>query len=227
MATLKALAQKAANVTPDEDRLRLQLSSENDAHSQCRNKESYALSFATLKRWSEEFDKSKRATHPHTADDFDAKSLSTEAMAKKGKEAYEAENYDAAMRWFRKAADLGNADAMMGISWIYGNGRGVAQDDAEALRWYKKSAELGNADAMERIGSLYVFGRGVRQDYPEAMRWLKKAADLGNTTAMFVIGGFYQLGEGVPKDEAQARVWMKKAAAMGDTGANMWLTDHP
>jgi len=61
-------------------------------------------SFAAYKNWSDEFTASKRAAHPQTTtDDFDAKGLSGEVMAKKGKEAYEAENYDAAMRWFQKA----------------------------------------------------------------------------------------------------------------------------
>jgi TPR repeat protein len=224
---LKALVERGASATPDEDELRTQLFSRNSANRHCRNEQSYALSFAALKRWREEFAKSKRAALPPVADDFDPKNLSPEAMAKKGKEAYDAEHYEAAMHWFSKAADLNNADAMMGMSWIYGNGHGVPADNAEAMRWRRMAADRGNTDAMTLIGHAYQEGQDVAQDYAEAMRWYKRAADRGDTMAMWQIGMFYQFGYGVPKDEAQTRVWMKKAAALGSIYAHRWLIDHP
>jgi tetratricopeptide (TPR) repeat protein len=236
MAMLKALVQKetkapartldeilngtrGGGLTPNEDLMRGQLVGKADTYNQCRARENYALVFATSQKWSDEFEVSKRAARPQTTDDFDAKGLSAEAMAKKGKEAYEAENYDAAMRWFRKAADLGNADAMMGISWIYGNGRGVPQDDAEALRWRKMSAEHGSAVAMWLVGANYEEGKVVAQDYAEAMRWYKKSADLGDADAMDRIGSLYSYGRGVPQDYAEAMRWIKKAADLGNTSA--------
>jgi TPR repeat protein len=232
MATLKALRAKSVvrtldeilngagdGLTPDEQLIRGELFGKADSYNQCRGPENYALNFAAYKKWSDEFEASKRAARPQTTDDFDAKGLSAEAMAKKGKEAYEAENYDAAFRWFRKAADLGNADAMMGISWIYGNGRGVPQDDAEALRWRKMSAEHGSAVAMWLVGANYEEGKVVPQDYAEAMRWYKKSADLGDADAMDRIGSLYYYGRGVPQDYAEAMRWIKKAADLGNTSA--------
>lgn len=219
IATLKALAQKAANVTPDEEVIRMQLLDKAVPYNQCRGREVYALDFAAYKKWSDEFEASKRASRPQTTNDFDAKGLSAVAMEKRGKEAYDAENYDAAMRWFRKAADLGNAEAMMGISWIYGNGRGVPQDDAEALRWRKMSAGHGNAVAMWVVGANYEEGKVVPQDYAEAMRWYKKSADLGDADAMGRIASLYSYGRGVPQDYAEAMRWLKKAADLGNTTA--------
>jgi tetratricopeptide (TPR) repeat protein len=219
MSTLQSLIQKKANVTPDEDRVRTQLFAEADASRLCLSKENYALSFATYKNWSDEVDKSKHASRPPDVDDFSATGLSAEAMAKKGKEAYDAENYEVAMRWFKKSADLGNADGMMGISWIYGNGRGVPRDDAEAMRWRKMSAEHGNTAAMWLIGAEYEDGKVVPQDYAEAMRWYKKAADLGDAEAMERIGTLYGYGRGVPQDYAEAMRWLKKAAGLGNATA--------
>ena len=219
MTTLKALFQKGASVTPEEDGIRTQLFGRADSYNQCRSREKYALGFAAYKKWSDEFEASKRTARPQTADDFDAEGLSAEAMAKKGKEAYDAESYDAAMRWFRKAADLGNAEAMMGMSWMYGNGRGVPQDDAEALRWRKMSAEHGNAVAMWVMGADYEEGKVVSRDYAEAMRWYKKSADLGDAAAMERMGSLYSYGRGVPQDYAEAMRWLKKAADLGNTTA--------
>jgi hypothetical protein len=219
MATLKALFQKGVSVTPEENGIRTQLFARADSYNQCSSRENYALQFAAYKRWSDESKASQRAAHPQTTDDFNAKGLSAEVMARKGKEAYDAENYDAAMRWFQKAADLGNADAMMGVSWIYGNGRGVPQNDAEALRWRKMSAEHGNSDAMWLVGANYEDGKVVPQDYAEAMRWYQKSAGTGNAEAMGRIGSLYTKGLGVPKDYTEAMHWYKMSADLGNTDA--------
>lgn len=220
-SSLKALAEKGSSATADEVKLKMQLFYKNAPYNQCRNDEGYALSFATLKNWSDEFDKSKRVAHPVPADDFDAKGLSAEAMAKKGKDAYEAESYDVALRWFRKAADLGNADAMMGMSWIFGNGRGVPKDEPTALRWRKMSAEHGNPVAMTVIAYGYEQGEGVTQDYAEAMRWYRKAADRDDASAKWSIGQLFENGKGVAQDYAEAMRWYRRAANGGYTFA-MW-----
>src|SRR5262249_26777246 len=43
----------------------------------------------------------------------------------------------------------GNTGAQVSIGWAYGNGLGVARDNAEAMRWYRKAADQGNAEAPE------------------------------------------------------------------------------
>ena len=208
------------SATPGENEVRTKLFGQWIAHKQCINQANYALWFAANEKWSDEFTASKRAANPQTTtDDFDAKGLSAEKMTKKGKEAYDAANYGVAMHWFQKAADLGNADAMMGLSWIYGNGRGVHQDDAKAFDWRKMSAEHGNTDAMLLMGADYEDGKVVPQDYAEAMHWYKKSADLANADAMGRIGFLYANGQGVPQDYAEAMRWYKKAADLGHTPA--------
>jgi len=69
---------------------------------------------------------------------------------KSGKAALYRHDYVEAMRWLRKAADQGNADAQYDIGWIYEHGRGVAQDDAEAVRWYRKAARPGKCRGSGR-----------------------------------------------------------------------------
>ena len=43
-----------------------------------------------------------------------------------------------ATRWFRKAAEQGNADAQGFIGFAYLKGNGVSKDPTEATRWYRK-----------------------------------------------------------------------------------------
>ena len=50
-----------------------------------------------------------------------------------------------AVKWYRKAAEQGNAGAQTNLGVAYHNGAGVPKDDAEAMKWYRKAAEQGDA----------------------------------------------------------------------------------
>jgi TPR repeat protein len=220
MSTLKVLIQQGANVTDGEKAMMLQLHTKYDARTQCWSQASYALHFAALNRWSEEKKRDKREIRIATQrdiSDLDINRLSPAEMAKKGKEAYEAEDYTAAMRLFKKGAELGNAESMMGMSWLYENGRGVPQDETQALRWRRIAAERGNTAAMWLLGGAYEEGKVVAQDYGEAMRYYKMAADRNDVSAITSIARLYERGLGVTQDYAEAIRWLKKAANLGDS----------
>ena len=59
------------------------------------------------------------------------------------------QDYAEAVRWYRKAADQGDADAQFCLGVMYYNGNGVKQDYAEAVRWYFKAAEQGHEEAKK------------------------------------------------------------------------------
>jgi hypothetical protein len=68
------------------------------------------------------------------------------------------------VRWYRKAADQGDADAQNNLGAMYGNGEGVAKDDAEAVKWFRKAADQGNASAQLNLGMRYDNGWGVAEN---------------------------------------------------------------
>ena len=53
-----------------------------------------------------------------------------------------------AVKWYRKAAEQGDADAQYNLGWMYKNGYGISQDDSEAVKWFRKVAEQGYAFKM-------------------------------------------------------------------------------
>ena len=53
-----------------------------------------------------------------------------------------------AVRWYRLAAEQGDATAQYNLGLMYDEGEGVPQDDAEAVRWYRLAAEQGDASAQ-------------------------------------------------------------------------------
>ena len=103
-------------------------------------------------------------------ENLDAILGTAEVMIRKG-------SFDNALKWYLKAAELGNADAMFGIGLLYEYGHGVDQDDEKAMEWYLKAAELGNETAIYAIGDLYEYGNGVDQDIVKASEWKQKAND--------------------------------------------------
>ena len=91
----------------------------------------------------------------------------------------------AALIWYRKAADQGNAYAQNNLAVFYSEGRGgLPKDDREAARLYKLAADQGNAYAQANLGDFYEQGRGgLPKDEREAARLYKLAADQGNAYA--------------------------------------------
>lgn len=130
-----------------------------------------------------------------------------------------AKNYDDAHRWYVKAAELGNAQAMHNLGFQYATGQGAPRDYAEARKWFSRAAALGNAAAMLRLGEFYANAIGVPRDYREARRWFVQAADRGLLPAMIGLGELYANGKGVPRDYDEARLWYRKAAELGSAPA--------
>ncbi len=85
-----------------------------------------------------------------------------------------------AVRWFRRGAEQGDAEAQFNLGFMYSEGRGVPQDYAEAVRWYRRGAVQGFAGAQYNLGGMYLEGRGVPQDYVQAHMWINLAAAQGD-----------------------------------------------
>ena len=59
-----------------------------------------------------------------------------------------------AVKWYRKAAEQGNATAQTFLGGCYANGRGVSEDMAEAVKWWRRAAGQGHAQAKEYLRNL-------------------------------------------------------------------------
>ena len=118
-------------------------------------------------------------------DDKDTKKTETAGMEdlRKGKAAYEIEDYHAAAMSFSLAAQDGNAEAQFLLGKCYLDGTGVEQDFNKAEKWLKKAADQGHAEAQFLLGKCYQYGKGVEQDFDKAMKWIAMAADQGHAEA--------------------------------------------
>ncbi|MFC1835415.1 tetratricopeptide repeat protein [Thermodesulfobacteriota bacterium] len=78
------------------------------------------------------------------------------------------QNHREAVKWYRRAADLGHIGAQLGLGHAYARGQGCAQDYKQAALWYRKAAEQGFAEAQASLGLLYQQGLGVTEDHGKA-----------------------------------------------------------
>jgi hypothetical protein len=128
-----------------------------------------------------------------------------------------------ALKWFRKSAEQGDADAQLTLGIIYYEGKGVARDLAESAKWYSKSADQGDAYAQLGLGYMYYEGKGVVLDRAEAAKWYRRSAEQGDADAQLMLGHMYYQGTGVDTDKTEAAKWYRKSADQGNTDAQFWL----
>jgi TPR repeat protein len=93
------------------------------------------------------------------------------------------QSYVEALKWYRLAADQGQAFAQTRLGVLYEYGHGVRQNYAEALTWYRLAADQGRAEAQFFLGNMYVKGQGVPEDYVLAHMWFTLAAAKGDEGA--------------------------------------------
>ena len=76
------------------------------------------------------------------------------------------------VKWFRKAAEQGYADAQ----YMCG---ALSESEEDVAKWYYRAAEQGHTVAQTLLGMCYEEGYGVAQSYDEAEKWYRKAAEQG------------------------------------------------
>ena len=126
-----------------------------------------------------------------------------------------------AMRWWRGAAEKGNAVAQLnlGTSLLSLGGSGAA----EAVKWLTRAAEAGDEGAQRNLGLLHLTGNGVPQDLRKAAIWLHRSAARGDATAQYNLAVMFENGKGVAKDPPEARRWYERAARGGHPAAVRWM----
>lgn len=128
-----------------------------------------------------------------------------------------------AATWYRKAADLGDADAQFSLGSMYldissFNGSKVfAQPDlVQARKWFVLAANQGHEEAISALMHAYVDGgldltKEERSD-AEILKWIKRGADAGIPSAMNVLAEAYRAGKyGLGADTKQADEMADKA----------------
>ena len=128
-----------------------------------------------------------------------------------------AQDYEKAVEFLEKAANLENMYAQCDLAICYLYGLGVEQNKYIGYSLSKKSAEQGYANGQYVLGCCYNNGDGIKQDFREAASWYRLAAEQGFAPAQYALGDLYYWGRGFggSMDYQSAGEWWEKAANQG------------
>jgi TPR repeat protein len=118
------------------------------------------------------------------------------------------------LKWYLKAAELGNSIAMYLLGNIYYTGIYITQNYTEATKWYQKSVDNGNINAMNTLGLMYHQGIVIPKNLSKACELYKHASDLGSHDSMNNLGNYYYcFGNGIYNE---AMKWYNKGMKLGN-----------
>src|SRR5258708_39657252 len=107
-----------------------------------------------------------------------------------GRHYFDTQEYSAAIFWYQKSADQGDADAAYNLGYMYNEGMGTPRDLARANDLFLKSGMIAKFDgerngrkAFDMLGTNYRYGLGVRRDRVEAYKWYCLADIAGHRDA--------------------------------------------
>lgn len=169
--------------------------------------------------------------------------------AEDGRAAFQSGDYETALSLFQPLAEAGHADSQFGLGQMYGNGFGVAMDDALAIKWYSLAAEQGHAKAQFNLAVMHQNGWGLPQSDAEAMKYYALAADQGVPAAMIALGRFFAMDfldsydpvlafkwftlayefhdmDAAPKLDAIKGAMSAEQIVEGEAVVSAWKTDH-
>ena len=102
------------------------------------------------------------------------------------------------MKWWRRAAEAGNAEAACRLGYCYLEGDGVEQDVDRALEYYQKAVELGYVQAFADFGNILVQKGAIKEGYIN----IRKAAICGlSNKAVFDVLRKGYMGGYITKEE--------------------------
>lgn len=132
-------------------------------------------------------------------------------------------NYVKAAKWFRKAAEQGNAEAQYYFGLMCNKSEGMPENYIEKVMRTRKAAEQEESKSQFHLGLSYAEGAGVRKDNIEAVMGARKTAEQGYAYAQYNLGWMYFSGEGVTKDAVEAYAWFLLAKSRGYERADRFI----
>ena len=136
-----------------------------------------------------------------------------------GMKAYEAGDYETAMKEWLPLAQKNNAKAQYFVGTLYDFATSTAPNIRQAFQWYRLSAENGYAEAQFTLGDILSRGTFGEKNDREALRWYRLAAEQNHPAGLLSTGLMYIGGQGVEPDYAEGFMWLYLAKTAGANNA--------
>ena len=119
-------------------------------------------------------------------------------------------DYKKAEKYFLKAIDAGNNNALFNLGLLYDD---KLKDYAKAEKYYLKAIDAGDNEALNNLAILY---KNEYKDYAKAEKYYLKAIEIGDNDALYNLALLYK---NEYKDFEKAEIYYLKAIDAGDNKA--------
>ncbi len=170
-----------------------------------------------------EKDKQRAIEYYQKSDDaynIDASYELAEILLKDAKDR-EDENFLMGLKYLKRSAYAGQADALTQLGEFYEKGEWVDKDLKSAFGFYLMGALKGNARSQYYVARLYFAGKGVTQDYENGLKWLTRSARQGYVLAQKDLA-IARLSEPAILNPAEAYIWLSIISAYNSDDIGEW-----
>lgn len=91
--------------------------------------------------------------------------------------------FEMGLKYLKRAAYAGQADALYQLGELYENGESVEKDYKNAFGFYLMGALKGEARSQYKLSTLYLAGLGTPQDFENGLKWISRSARQGYVLA--------------------------------------------
>lgn len=151
-------------------------------------------------------DESSVTAEPASADDVDD-------LLQKAQAAFDVGDVISAMSFYRRAAELGDAEAQTRLGYLLDQ----AEQNQEAAEWLEKAAEQGHPEAAYYLAGMYVASTELTQDFHRAVELFESAAEQGHAASIRVLVSAYEKGGmKLIRSYDKAVAWLRAGVEAGD-----------
>lgn len=122
--------------------------------------------------------------------------------------------------YFLKAAEKGNANAMVAVGSRLLNSDTIKRDEKKGVEWLNKAIESEDYSAYLALGD---YQENVKKDLKAAFGIYEKGTEAGQPDCMIRAAVMHMEGKGTDKDEKRGIVLLEKAASAGVAQAHLML----
>lgn len=98
-------------------------------------------------------------------------------------------NFKESIKYYQRAAELGNSEAQTIIGEVYSKGMvEYPVSWIDAVYWFEKSAQQGNLNAIRHLFFCYLNGTGIERNYDKAFSLIDYYYDTSDSVILFLLG---------------------------------------
>ena len=121
---------------------------------------------------------------------------------------YKFKDYKTALKWYKKACELGSGRACYDTAYQYKEGEGTKENIAKANTFYRKACELNDAKGCTALGKAYMDDNykisNIKKDYSKGVALFERSCKMGHGSGCYQLGSAYANGYGVQQSDSDA-----------------------